>query len=126
MTTADSVPHRISARVRILLWLLVVMAVALAAVAATTRSILLRDVDHRVERLLAQETGEFTAFFERGVDPSTGTRFRDPERLLRVFLERQYADPGEELIGLVGRTGGRGPAQLTQGREIPVRLPLHR
>ncbi|MFD5184710.1 sensor histidine kinase [Streptomyces sp. NPDC058372] len=126
MTTADSVPHRISARVRILLWLLVVMAVALAAVAATTRSILLRDVDHRVERLLAQETGEFTAFFERGVDPTTGARFRDPERLLRVFLERQYADPGEELIGLVGRTGGRAPAQLTQGRDIPVRLPLHR
>ncbi|MBF4136959.1 hypothetical protein [Streptomyces albidoflavus] len=77
MTTADSVPHRISARVRILLGLLVVMAVALAAVAATTRSLPLRDVEHRVERLLAQETGECTAFFERGVDPSTGTRFHD-------------------------------------------------
>ena len=47
---------RISARVRILLWLLVVMAVALAAVALSTRSVLLHDVDRRIDRLLVQET----------------------------------------------------------------------
>ncbi|QIB49163.1 HAMP domain-containing protein [Streptomyces aureoverticillatus] len=108
-----------------LLWLLLVMAVALAAVAATTRSILLRDVDHRVDRLLTQETGEFTNFVDRGVDPDTGERFSDPRRLLQVFLERQYADPGEELIGLVRREGA-GPAQYTQPRELSVRHPLHR
>ncbi|GGO58469.1 MULTISPECIES: sensor histidine kinase [Streptomyces] len=101
------------------------MAVALAAVAATTRSILLRDVDHRVDRLLTQETGEFTNFVDRGVDPDTGERFSDPRRLLQVFLERQYADPGEELIGLVRREGA-GPAQYTQPRELSVRHPLHR
>ncbi|WP_067280334.1 sensor histidine kinase [Streptomyces jeddahensis] len=100
------------------------MAVAFAAVAATTRSILLRDVDHRVDQLLAQETGEFAHFEERGVDPETGRPFTDPARLLRVFLERQYADPDEELIGLVGRPG-TDPAQLTQPREIDVRRPLH-
>ncbi|MGA4842472.1 ATP-binding protein [Streptomyces sp. G45] len=99
------------------------MAVALAAVAATTRSILLRDVDQRVSRLLTQETGEFTNFVDQGVDPRTGTRFTDPARLLEVFLERQYADPDEELIGLVGREG-QGPAQFTQRRELSVRHPL--
>ncbi|MER7346623.1 ATP-binding protein [Streptomyces aurantiacus] len=127
-TTAEppgAAHHRVSARVRILLWLLLVMAVALAAVAATTRSILLRDVDHRVDRLLTQETGEFTNFVDRGVDPDTGRRFNDPRRLLKVFLERQYADPGEELIGLVRREGA-GPAQYTQPRELSVRHPLHR
>jgi signal transduction histidine kinase len=123
-TTAEAARGRISARVRILLWLLLVMAVALAAVAATTRSILLRDVDHRVNRLLAQETGEFAHFEDRGVDPETGRPFTDPARLLRVFLERQYADPDEELIGLVGRPGAT-PAQLTQPREIDVKRPLH-
>src|SRR5688500_10901522 len=90
-TTADRVRRRISARVRILLWLLFVMAVALASVAMTTRSFLLRDVDHRISGLLAQETGEFANFEERGFDPETGRPFTDPDRLLRVFLERQYA-----------------------------------
>lgn len=104
---------------RILLWLLVVMAVALAAVATTTRSILLRDVDHRITRLLAQETGEFTNFVDRGQDPETGKPFTEARRLLTVFLERQYSDPDEELLGVVG---GR---VIRQDRDIPTALPLH-
>lgn len=101
------------------------MTVALTSVAATTRSFLLRDVDHRSNGLLAQETGEFAAFEERGLDPETGRPFTEPDRLLRVFLERQYADPDEELIGLVARPGG-DPAQIIQPRDLPVALPLHR
>ncbi|MDI3387178.1 histidine kinase dimerization/phospho-acceptor domain-containing protein [Streptomyces sp. B-S-A8] len=125
MTTAEPGPARwISARVRILLWLLVVMAVALAAVAMTTRSVLVRDVDHRISRLLAQETSEFTNFEAQGVDPETGRPFTDPDRLIHVFLERQYADTDEELLGLVARDG-RSPAQRVQQREIPVERPLH-
>jgi signal transduction histidine kinase len=110
--------------VRILLWLLLVMAVALASVAVTTRSILLRDTGQRIDGLLAQEAGEFANFEARGVDPRTGRPFTDPARLLRVFLERQYADADEELIGLVGRPG-HGPAQIIQPRDIDVPLPLH-
>jgi signal transduction histidine kinase len=91
----------------------------------TTRSLLLRDIDERIDRLLAQETVEFAQFERRGVDPATGRGFDDPRRLLAVFLERQYADPDEELIGLVGRPGA-APAQITQPRTVPVRLPLHR
>lgn len=123
----DHVPlrRRISARVRILLWLLLVMAVALAAVATTTRSILLRDVDSRVSGLLAQEAGEFANFEERGVDPATGERFTEPGRLLKVFLERQYADPDEELMGLLAGGPDAAPAKLVQDREIPAGLPLH-
>ncbi|MPY40219.1 HAMP domain-containing histidine kinase [Streptomyces phyllanthi] len=101
------------------------MAVALASVATTTRSILLRDADQRINGLLSQEAGEFTNLQSRGVDPETGRPFTDPARLLRVFLERQNADPDEELIGLVGRAG-RGPTQIIQQREIPVGLPLHK
>ncbi|GHH01886.1 two-component sensor histidine kinase [Streptomyces lanatus] len=125
-TTADPVRRRLSARVRILLWLLLVMAVGLVSVATTTRSILLRDVDHRVNGLLAQEAGEFANFQQRGVDPETGRPFTDSSRLLREFLVRQYADPDEELIGLVGRGAGRAPAQFIQQREIPVAVPLHK
>ncbi|WP_210576183.1 HAMP domain-containing sensor histidine kinase [Streptomyces sp. GESEQ-4] len=123
--TADGPPRRVTARVRILLWLLFVMAVALASVATTTRSILLRDTDHRISGLLTQEAGEFTNFEERGVAPETGRPFTDPARLLTVFLERQYVDLDEELIGLVGRAEG-DPAQIRQPRDIPVAVPLHK
>ncbi|WP_240979492.1 ATP-binding protein [Streptomyces sp. HNM0574] len=95
------------------------MAVGLTAVAATTRSILLRDIDQRVTRLHAQEAGEFVNLVERGQDPETGRPFNDADRLLRVFLERQYADPDEELLGVVdGRV-------IRQTRDIPSALPLH-
>ncbi|MFF0728893.1 sensor histidine kinase [Streptomyces sp. NPDC004134] len=112
----------ISARARILLLLLVVMTAALAAVAGTTRSILLRDLEHRVDRLLAQETREFASLYERGVDPETSRPFTDPERLLTVFLERQYADPDEELLGLVRQRDG--PKQLVQPRDLTMSQPL--
>ncbi|WP_435856488.1 sensor histidine kinase [Streptomyces mutomycini] len=126
-TTTDEPPparHRISARVRILLWLLVVMTVALAAVATTTRSILLGDLDHRISTLLAQETQEFANFVEHGKDPDTGTPFGGPRRLLEVHLQRQYADTGEELLAVV--TEGSGPSTLRQNREIATELPLHK
>jgi signal transduction histidine kinase len=125
VATDDRGRWRISARVRILLWLLLVMAVALASVAATTRSILLRDTGQRINGLLAQEAAEFANFEEQGFDPATGRPFTEPDRLLRVFLQRQYADLDEELIGLVGAAGG-DPAQLIQQRDIPVALPLHK
>ncbi|MFC9130276.1 ATP-binding protein [Streptomyces sp. NPDC057099] len=123
--TTDPGRRRVSARVRILLWLLFVMAVALASVAMTTRSFLLRDVDNRINRLLTQETGEFANFEERGGDPQTGRPFTDANRLLTVFLERQYPDADEELIGLVGRAGS-APRQIRQRHDLPVALPLHR
>ncbi|BBC37157.1 hypothetical protein SGFS_084510 [Streptomyces graminofaciens] len=78
---------------------------SLASVATTTRSILLWDVDQRINELLVPEAGEFTHFQAQGVDPETGRPFTEPSRPLRVFLQRQNADLDEELIGLVGRTG---------------------
>ncbi|MFB7374745.1 sensor histidine kinase [Streptomyces sp. NPDC056222] len=124
-TSVKRADHRVSARVRILLWLLFVMAVALAAVAVATRSILLRDVDHRINQLLTQETGEFANFVEQGVDPATGRRFTDPDALLRIFLQRQYSDPDEELLGLVG-TSGTGLRVIRQSRDLPTTVALHR
>ncbi|ORT60277.1 ATP-binding protein [Streptomyces sp. CB03238] len=129
MTTSVTTPvtrtdRRVSARVRILLWLLLVMAVALVAVAMTTRSILLRDVDHRISQLLTQETREFANFVEQGVDPDTGAEFTEPRRLLEVFLQRQYSDPDEELLGLT--QGPKGvPAVLRQPRDTSG-AALHR
>lgn len=124
MKTADSGRPWVSARLRILLWLVVVMAVALVAVAAATRSVLLRDVDHRIDNLLAQEAEEFANLARRGVNPETGQRFTAPKPLLRLFLERQYADPDEELLGLIERADPAPPATLVQFREVRVDHPL--
>ncbi|GAB2740354.1 sensor histidine kinase [Streptomyces bullii] len=125
VTTTDPARRRITARVRILLWLLLLMAVALTEVATTTRSFLMRDVDNRINRLLTQETGEFASFEEHGGDPQTGRPFADASRLLTVFLQRQYPDSDEELIGLVRGPGG-DVRQIRQQHDIPVGLPLHR
>ncbi|PGH51695.1 two-component sensor histidine kinase [Streptomyces sp. Ru87] len=119
--TARAFPRRISARFRIMLWLLLLMTVALVAVAATTRSILVRDVEQRTDRLLNQETEEFASFVDNGVDPETGKSFTRSRPLLREFLERQYADPDEELIGVV-----EPGSVIRQPRDIPSPLPLHR
>ncbi|RST19435.1 HAMP domain-containing histidine kinase [Streptomyces sp. WAC05374] len=123
-TSVTRADRRVSARVRILLWLLLVMAVALVAVAMTTRSILLRDVDHRISQLLTQETREFANFVDQGVDPDTGAEFTAPRRLLEVFLQRQYSDPDEELLGLTRGPGGT-PAVLRQPRDT-TGAALHR
>ncbi|MFK4689432.1 sensor histidine kinase [Streptomyces pristinaespiralis] len=123
-TPVKRTDRRISARVRILLWLLLMMTVALGAVATTTRSLLLRDIDHRINQLLTQETQEFGNFVPQGVDPDTGRTFTDPEKLLRVFLQRQYSDPDEELLGLT-RPAGQGLHVIRQSRDIRVSVALH-
>ncbi|MDG4865724.1 histidine kinase dimerization/phospho-acceptor domain-containing protein, partial [Streptomyces sp. T-3] len=126
VTTTEAVSWRLSARGRILLWLVGVMAVALTAVATTSYSILLRDVDDRISGVLDQEAREFHNFEDQGRDPETGRKFTEPDRLLHVFLERQYADSDEELIGLLrGGRSGR-PDKLVQPRDVPVPSPLHK
>ncbi|MDT0341246.1 ATP-binding protein [Streptomyces litchfieldiae] len=126
-STTDRVaraPSRLSARFRILLWLLVVMSVALATVVLTTRSILLRDVNERTGQILAQETSEFGNFVARGRDPQTGEPFTDARRLLTLYLERQYPDPAEELLGFIAESPN--PTVIRQPRDIPSELPLYR
>ncbi|MEO3750397.1 ATP-binding protein [Streptomyces sp. B6B3] len=106
-----------------LLWLVAVMAVALTTVVLTTRSILLSDVNERVAQILAQEASEFDNFVARGLDPDTGQPFTEARRLLAVYLERQYPDPDEELLGLIRHEPS--PTVIRQPREIPSDLPLY-
>jgi signal transduction histidine kinase len=123
-TPTDPARRRITARVRILLWLLLVMAVALIEVTTTTRSFLMRDVDNRINRLLSQEADEFAGFEERGRDPETNRPFTTAPRLLTVFLQQQNPDADEELIGLVRRPDG-DLGQIRQQGAIHAGLPLH-
>ncbi|MDT0268540.1 ATP-binding protein [Streptomyces sp. DSM 44915] len=116
-------PFRVSARFRILLWVVVLMAVSLVTVVVIVRSVLWRDMNDRVNQILAQETAEFHNFVEFGRDVRTGQSFTDPRQLLTDYLTRQFPEPAEELIGFV--PGPSGGTLVRQPREIRTPLPLH-
>ncbi|MEW2355823.1 ATP-binding protein [Spirillospora sp. NPDC029432] len=116
--TADR-PGRpgVSARLRILLWLIVVMAVAMGSVALAVRAILIAEVENDSVQLLEQEAREFEQFAREGLDPETGRGFDDPGRLLYTHLRRQHADDDELLLGVMA--DGR---IIRQDREGPYDL----
>ncbi|MFB4313500.1 ATP-binding protein [Actinomadura sp. 21ATH] len=116
--TADR-PRRpvVSARLRILLWLIVVMAVAMGSVALAVRAILIAEVENDSVQLLEQEAREFEQFASEGLDPDTGRKFDDPGRLLYTHLRRQHADDDELLLGVMA--DGR---IIRQDREGPYDL----
>ncbi|GAA3966031.1 HAMP domain-containing sensor histidine kinase [Actinomadura viridis] len=117
----DARPRRlpgVSARTRIMLWLVVVMAVALGSVALAVRAILIADVEREGNQLLEQEAREFERFAREGRDPATGRPFRDAGGLLFTHLRRQHADDDELLLGV--EPGGR---IIRQDREGPYNLP---
>nr|WP_049569850.1 ATP-binding protein [Streptomyces sp. SBT349] len=100
------------------------MTVALATVVLTTRSILQRDMNERIGQILTQETAEFDNFVTHGRDPDTGERFTEARQLLTVYLQRQFPEPTEELLGFIQEDPR--PTVIRQPREIPSPLPLHR
>lgn len=109
-----------SVRMRIVAWLVVVMAVALGAVALAVRSILLTGIERDTHLLLEQEAREFQTFAVEGRDPATGRPFERADELLRMHLRRQYASDDEILLGLV--RDGAGYRVLRQEREAPYDL----
>ncbi|MFC5747136.1 sensor histidine kinase [Actinomadura rugatobispora] len=91
----------VSARMRIMLWLVGVMAVALASVGLMVRAILVAEVEGDGNQLLEQEAREFEQFAREGRDPATGRPFTDAAPLLFTHLRRQHADDDELLLGVV-------------------------
>lgn len=93
----------------------------------STRVILERRLDERLERELGREAEEF-ASLAGGVDPATGEPFgADVERILRVFLQRNVPSRNEAFLTYVGgepflRSGGRPPARLDQRLDLTARF----
>lgn len=106
---------KVPARVRILGWLLFVMALAMLAVGVAVRTILLNEVDRDTAVALEQEIGEFSEFAATGLDPDDGLPFTDAADLLQLHLQRQYPDGDEVLFGYTDRLlrqERRGPGDL--------------
>ena len=132
--------RRVPARLLIMSWVILLMAIVLFLVNVVTWSALNARTDERIDRALSQETREFEEFASIGVDPRTGEPFTDVSSLIRVHLERQYPDHSEILFGWVdegegtegapqraGAPGSEGdPAiesgRIRQGQEPPYDL----
>lgn len=104
MTTERRRGTRIPARAQIMGWLLLVLVVVLTTVVLLARQYLHNETDSRVTNALEQETAEFVQFASTQRDPRL---LNDPEQLFRAYLQRQYPDASEALIGV-----WRGPTRL--------------
>ncbi len=91
----------VSARVRIVGWIILTTAFALLAVTLTMRSIMVRQATLQANQAVTQELQEFQVFAREGIDPSTGTRFTDMSTLVERYLSLQTLSPGEVVIGIV-------------------------
>lgn len=92
---------RFSVRQRITAAVALLTAFALVAVGLTLYAVESRRVDRVIERSLEQELEEFRALQLAGKDPDTGKGFMSADRILTVFLERNFPDSGELLFGFL-------------------------
>ncbi len=102
-----------SARLRIMGWLVLVLAAALVSVVLVTRNVLINGLDREIDAALRQEVEEFEQFARQGRNPETGQPFTSAAELLEVHLERQRTGESEVLAG-ISATGAIPP--LVQGQ----------
>lgn len=89
----------IPARLRIVAWITLAAGLGLLSVVLTVRSALTTDVEEAVNSAVEQEVDEFRTFAREGRDPQTGERFGSADRLLELYLQRQFPSRGEVLVG---------------------------
>ncbi|MGW4832561.1 sensor histidine kinase [Amycolatopsis japonica] len=116
-TTTETRMRAVPARVRIMGWLLLLVAVVTVSTTLVTYNLLLREVDSDVNAALEQEAAELGQVLEEGVDRATGQPFPDVRSALSAHLRRQYVDDDEVVLAW---TPSSGP--ILQDREEPFRL----
>jgi two-component system, OmpR family, sensor kinase len=84
-----SLRRGVSARLRIMGWLVLVLAAALISVVLVTRNVLINELQREIDAALRQEVEEFEQFGRQGRNPETGQSFTSAAELLDVHLERQ-------------------------------------
>jgi two-component system, OmpR family, sensor kinase len=110
-SSAGQVPvHRrftVSVRVRILAWVLVVVALAMAVSGVATYTVLIARLDEQIDERLSQEVTEFRTLADRGIDPDTRLSLSrsSVDRLFRVALERHAPARDEAVFGVVSGGG---------------------
>lgn len=100
MTTTNPT---ISARWRIVGWVVLVTTIVIATLIFTVRQVLIHDVSAQANAQTVQEIGEFRTFAEQGVNPDTGAPFTSSADMLQTYISRQYSSYSEQLIGVTDR-----------------------
>lgn len=108
----------VPARLRIMAWLVLLLAAALVTVVVVTRNLLVGESRADAVAALEQEAGEFRQFAEAGIDQETGAPYENGEELLRRHLSRQFLDDDEIILGVTA-TGEIIPQR---GREEVIDL----
>ena len=100
----------LSARGRVLGWILLLGGSLCSASLLVSRQVLLGGVDQHVTEELTHEASEFRAFASSNLDPNTGKVYRSADELLARYLERNLPEHGETFFSLVdGRPARRSP-----------------
>ena len=112
------------ARVLIMCWLLVLMAVVLVAICLVTRNLLRQQVHSDVNAALEQEVREYQTAATRGVDETTREPFPTVRALLESQLRVQFPDDDEVIVGWVDDPVD-GEEYLYQRRTGPLAMDRH-
>lgn len=105
-----------SARARILAWVLLVVLLALAGSLLATRTVLHNQLDQRLDNEIAHETGKLRAFLASS-DARPAGRPATVEAVLGRHLERNLPEKYETFFSI-----GDGAASRRSAIEPPVRL----
>jgi signal transduction histidine kinase len=117
----------ISARARIVGWMVLLAALALTLAVALTWTILINRLDTRVAGELQHEGAKFRQFATYPVDPQTSARPPDVSAFLTAYLSQTVPDENETFFSIVdGRADRRSshvpPARLDRDKELVARL----
>lgn len=96
-------------RARVVGWILGVVALSLVILTLAVSFILRASVATGIRDGIDQESAEIAQFAAEGVDPETGEPFSDAGRLVDVYMERQAAERGELIVGVIP---GRAPIEV--------------
>ncbi|WP_254904086.1 sensor histidine kinase [Streptomonospora nanhaiensis] len=118
---APSLWRRIPARVRIMVWVVLLMVGVLTLVNVITWQALRSGVDDRIDSALTQEHDEFSRFFKSEA-PETRQHFSSVDAALRTYVVGQYPDDNEIIFGHVDDAPG---AQVPTGRVRQYPEPLY-
>ncbi|MDL5155057.1 sensor histidine kinase [Actinomycetospora termitidis] len=100
-TTTTERRGRLSARLRIVAWVLLVVLASLALVTVVTWRLSVRETDARMDAALRTEIDEFTGLTASGRDPSPGRPFGTVDAVLQTAITYNLARPNEKFLGYV-------------------------
>jgi two-component system OmpR family sensor kinase len=111
-----------SARMRILIAYIVLLAMSAVASTFAIREILVLRLNDQVNDALEQEVLEFEQLREEGRNPETSEPFKSAQELLRLFLERQVTSDDEAILAyaegaLLGQKIARFPLDRLPPRQ---------